>query len=555
MLLLLAPTALVAQQAAVQAQVNPAATQQGNLQTQKFEQLQKQLGAGKNPTAPSIAGARGAARAPAAGTGPSFQLNRIVTNRSAILSPAAIARALAPFEHRRVHFADLESAVAALNQLYQQRGILTARAVLPRQTVHNGIVRIQLIEARLGQVRVLGAKQTPSSFYLRRLQARPGELLRLPRLRKDLILLNTSNDVAVRALLRPGRRFGTTDLVLEVAEPPSFALEPSFDNVGRASIGLQRLGMGARFESLLGDRDPLSLSSSWATGTFSQSLDYSVPLTVAGTRLDMGGDFSGIRIRSGQLQTLGITGNSLDYHMGLTQPLLAREGLVVNGTAQLQITRSLTRSNQFQLSRDLVQDVALGGNLQWFDANGVWIANDTLTFGASSLAGSHGFGKESLSLARQQRLWPDWTEILRFSGQTRWFSGAQGLPLVEQFQLGGLSSVRGYPEGWQIANTGYALTTELDYPLPLRQFFFGGAFSRGLHGAVFADHGGIFGLPGATRDLYLTSAGLGIVFSSPYLDGRLDWAAPLENRDGLKKVGFDFYLQPRLPRDWYRFWR
>ena len=30
---------------------------------------------------------------------------------------------------------------------------------------------------------------------------------------------------------------------------------------------------------------------------------------------------------------------------------------------------------------------------------------------------------------------------------------------------------------------------------------------------------------------------------------------PTENRDGLPKVGFDFYLQPHPPASWLTFWR
>ncbi|HET9783845.1 MAG TPA: POTRA domain-containing protein [Terriglobales bacterium] len=526
-----------------------AAVQQGAKTTRDFEQLQKQLGRRDNPTQPEITPPTTAATG-ASAAGASFELDHIVTTASAILSPAEITHALAPYHHRQVTLADLNRAVAALNALYREKGVLTARAVLPRQQVEGGVVRIELIEARLDQVRVLGARQTAASFYRDRIHATTGDLVRLPELKHDLILLNTGNDVTARALLAPGRRFGTTDLVIQVQEPPLYSLQPTLDDSGRSSIGLRRIGLSLRQESLLGYRDAFTVASTWAMGTFSQMVAYSLPLNTLGTRLTMGADFSGIRIRAGQLQSLGITGNSLDFHLDLSHPLLARAGLVLSGTAGYQVTRSLTRSNAFPLSRELVQAVNLGVNLQAFDGSGVWLATGMLSFGSGSLAGHHGFGKETLALAREQRLWPGYTNILRLTGQSRLFAPTSGLPLVEQMQVGGLATVRGYGEGWQIADTGYAFTDELDYPLPLRQYFFGGAFSRGLEGAVFADHGGIFGVAGPQRDLYLTSAGLGVVFNSPYLSGRLDWAAPLENRAGLPKVGFDFYLQPRIPSGW-----
>ncbi len=560
-LLLCAGAALQAQGAqaaqAVQGALGAAAVQQGNRQTNRFEREQRRLHSGANPTQPQIKGAAPAPAAAPAASGPSFQLRRLVTSPSAILTPAQIASVTDRYRNRRVTLADLQHAVALINALYAKQGIITARAVLPPQHVVNGVVRIQLIEARLDRVAVAGARDTAPAFYLNRVHLRPGQLLRLDALRRDLILMNSGDNVQVRALLAPGRAFGTTDLVLQVAEPPRYSLLPSFDNIGRASIGLQRIGLLAENTSLFGDRDALALSSSWATGTFSQTASYNIPLTVGGAALNFGEAFSGIRVRSGQLKTLGVTGNSVELTSGISQPLAVRQGFVLTGSAAFDFIRSATRSSGFPVSRQIVQAGDFGGSLQWFDRQGAWIASDRVTFGTVNQTGMHVFGLDALSLVRQERMGSGFLGIFRFSGQAPFFAPPGGLPLVEQLQLGGIASVRGYPEGWQIGNKGYAFTTELDAPLPLRQYFFGGSFSRGLEGAIFMDNGGMFGLPGPRSGpaampshLYFTSVGLGVVFNVPYFTGRLDWAAPLENRAGLPKVGFDFYLQPHVPMSW-----
>jgi hemolysin activation/secretion protein len=549
--------------AALRAQgtVGAAAVQQGNQQTNQFERQQRRLHSRANPANPSIVHAAPKPAAAPAAAGPSFLLRRLVTTPSAILTPAQIASVTRSYRNRRVTLADLQHAVAQFNALYAKAGVITARAVLPPQHVVNGIVRIRLIEARLDRVAVIGARDTAPAFYLNRVHARPGQLLRLNNLRRDLILINSGNNVQVRALLAPGSAFGTTNLVLQVAEPPRYAVLPSFDNIGRASIGLQRIGLTAEDTSLFGDRDALSLAASWATGTFSQTASYSIPLTTGGAAMSLSEAFSGIRVLSGSLKTLAVTGNSVELSTGISQPLAVRQGFVLTGSSAFDLIRSATHSSGVPVSRQIVQAGDFGGNLQWFDNQGAWIASDRLTFGTVNQTGMHVFGLDALSLVRQERMGGGYLGIFRFSGQAPFFNPPSGLPLVEQLQLGGIASVRGYPEGWQIGNTGYAFTTELDAPLPLRRYFFGGSFSRGLQGAVFMDHGGIFGLPGprtgprtgpgaVARDLYLTSIGLGVVFDIPYFTGRLDWAAPLENRAGLPKVGFDFYLEPKLPMSW-----
>lgn len=532
------------------------AVQQGAQQTEQYERLQQQLQRRGDPTHPRISQGGSGGAAPAAG-GPSFHLDHLVTNASAILTPAEIASITDRYRNREVRLADLDRAVAEINALYEKKGILTARAVLPRQQVENGVVRIELIEARLDRVAIVGARQTPASFFLNRIHARPGQLLRLHALQHDLILLNTGNGVQARALLRPGSNFGTTDLVVEVQEPDAFSLTPSFDDVGRASVGLRRLGLALGDANLLGDRDVLSLGTSWATGTFSQSAAYSVPLTSEGLRLTVGADYAGIRVLSGQLRTLAITGASTDTSLTLSQPLVARTGFMLTGTAALHFSISNTESAGVAISRQEVESGTLGAEAQTFDRTGVWMASDALDFGTLEAPGHNNFAKDSASLVRQEILGGGFSTLLRFSGQARIQAPKAGLPLVEQLQLGGISTVRGYPEGWQIADVGYGLTTELDGPLPLRQYFFGGAFSRGLQGAIFLDNGAVYGLPGVhsgpratPRYLDLSSTGLGIIFNTPWLSGRMDWAAPLQNRDGLPKVGFDFYLQPRPPQSW-----
>ncbi|MGH9392667.1 MAG: ShlB/FhaC/HecB family hemolysin secretion/activation protein, partial [Terriglobales bacterium] len=426
--------------------------------------------------------------------------------------------------------------------------------VLPQQQLTRApggaVVRIELVEARLDQLRILGARSTNPDFFRARLHARPGALLRLPQLRRDLILINTGNDLQARALLQPGRSFGTTDLVVQVQEPAAVSLVPSFDDVGRSNIGLRRLGLALRDDSAFGERDTFTAGASWATGTLSTTAAYSFPLTVGGTRLSLAADYAGIRILNGQLKNLGVRGHSTDFSLGLSQPLVVRPGFVFHQTAAFDVMQSITSSNGFGISNQTVFAGEFGGDLQWFDSQGVWIASDTVAMGGVNLGGPHSFARDSAALTREENLGGEYTGLIRFSGQTRLFAPKGGLPLVEQLQVGGLSTVRGYPEGWEIADTGYAITNEMDYPLPLRQYFFGGAFSRGLKGAVFADHGGVFGLAGKQRRLYLTSIGAGVIFSTPWLGGRLDWAAPLENRAGLPKVGFDFYLQPRIGLGW-----
>lgn len=63
-----------------------------------------------------------------------------------------------------VSLQDLFDAVAAINRLYDARHQPTARAILPPQTVSDGTVRIRLVEARIGELRVGGTTWLRDDF-------------------------------------------------------------------------------------------------------------------------------------------------------------------------------------------------------------------------------------------------------------------------------------------------------------------------------------------------------------------------------------------------------
>ncbi|MBL9135554.1 MAG: ShlB/FhaC/HecB family hemolysin secretion/activation protein, partial [Verrucomicrobiales bacterium] len=92
-------------------------------------------------------------------------------------------------------------------------------------------------------------------------------------------------------------------------------------------------------------------------------------------------------------------------------------------------------------------------------ANGVGDSEDFRGLAYSKDARSE-FGRATLSVARDQKLWRDWSLMLRANGQA-----ATG-PLIsnEQFAVGGLNSVRGYYEGDEYGDAGWFGSIELRTP-------------------------------------------------------------------------------------------
>ena len=126
------------------------------------------------------------------------------------------------------------------------------------------------------------------------------------------------------------------------------------------------------------------------------------------------------------------------------------------------------------------------------------------------------------------------------------------MPSTEQFQLGGLASVRGYTEGLLVGDKGYFVSAEVNFPLrPTGGDASDDLFGGQVRGAVFLDHGGAFPYKGngqgRSKDDYLTSFGFGALFNfTKMLTGQLYVGFPTAERRGESDPRVHFTLQMPL---------
>ena len=469
---------------------------------------------------------------------PRFFLRTVQVDSSSILSPEDLTAVLRRYENREATLGDLNSIVADINKLYQSRGFVTATALLPPQTVVNGLVRIQLIEARLGKVIVKNNRHTRSSYFTDRLPMKPGDLLQINQVQQSLTLFNQENDVAVRAMLQPGERLGATDLVLTAQPAPWQTLSCSFDDSGISSMGSDRLGVTETIGSVIGYRDPLSAGGYWSTGMWATFASYNFPLTAGGMRLGPTFSYNNITIQHSPLQKLGVNGSFYDLSLRLSRPYRIYNRFVVTAFIAPHYQVSTLRSESYSLSNVPVRSVETGVDLQAPDARGFWSGNVALSGGDYDAAGLHTFVKVSGAVTRYQNLPRGFTLLFRGQGQGK-AADPQPLPPSQQFQIGGIASIRGYPEGSLIADDGYLASAELGTPLPLGvKKLFGVPLNQRFRSAWFVDHGSAF--TGA-RALRLTGAGGGLVVNlSRMIQGRVYLGTPLEDRSQYKSLEIHF---------------
>ncbi|RZJ14380.1 MAG: ShlB/FhaC/HecB family hemolysin secretion/activation protein, partial [Haliea sp.] len=94
-----------------------------------------------------------------ADSGPRFAITAYQVDGNTLLPAAEVERLLAPYTGPGRAFRDVRLAVDALQQAYRRAGIQVVVVQLPEQELTQGVVRVKVVEPRIGRVRVEGNRE------------------------------------------------------------------------------------------------------------------------------------------------------------------------------------------------------------------------------------------------------------------------------------------------------------------------------------------------------------------------------------------------------------
>ncbi|MCZ4315717.1 BamA/TamA family outer membrane protein [Comamonadaceae bacterium G21597-S1] len=438
-----------------------------------------------------------------------FPVREIRFTASDILTAQELDAIARDYQGRELAFGDLQVLTARVNALYQAQGIVTAQAIVPPQDVSGGVVTIRLVEGRVGAINLVGNDSTDAGYVTDRIGLQPNQLVRLKPLEDDLIRFNRTNDAQLRAELKPGTQFGTTDLNLTMVEPPRHDLRFFLDNSGGDATGKWRSGLAYMNRSLLGWRDQLTLNASRAAGQESYGLGYSVPINRSGGRLGVSWNKDLVDTKFGPLAPLHVTGRSVALGLSVRQPVHVDQALQVDLVANASRRTGTSWISGVFLQETETTDASIGAELQATDTQGAWFASYTHTGGKARVSGAardDRFWVGRGSLRRTQILGERVSLRASFNFQ---HTGSPLLPASQQFFIGGETSVRGYATGAYGGDSGHSLSLELHHPLGM------GAPDVANSGFFFVDHGRVkpFRPPASLLRPHdeLTSVGWGIL--------------------------------------------
>lgn len=249
---------------------------------------------------PLLAAAVGAAwGAPDAGAVPHFDISRFDVSGNTLLDAAAVDAALAPFAGRQRDFGDIQRALEALEAAFHARGYSLVRIELPEQQLNGGVVRLRVVQVRIGRVGVDGNVYVDGANVRRALPALvEGGSPNLAQVSQGLRLANENPARKIKLTLQSGAADDAVDARLEVADERPWKGMLNLDNSGARESGKTHLGAVLQHANLWGRDHVLSLQYSTTLEQPSRvsvyGFGYHVPLYALGDSIDAFASYSDV---------------------------------------------------------------------------------------------------------------------------------------------------------------------------------------------------------------------------------------------------------------------
>jgi hemolysin activation/secretion protein len=415
--------------------------------------------------------------------GGTVRVERYEVSGATVLGTAELDAIVAPYRGRDVTWSDLAAMRDAITLAYVKRGYVSSGAVIPDQTIENGIVRVEIVEGTVGKINVETDGRYRTSTLAHRLERVASGPANVPAIETELKLLQQDERIrSVNARLLPGETRGSSLLDVKVAERRPWAVALDLGNDGVPSVGSERARLSGSFAGLAGIGDRLHGSVAATDGSYEGDLGYDLPLGSRGTSLAVYGRGSTGRIVEEPFEPLDIRSDTWTFGATVRQSLQRSptHGWNLTFGAEMRRSESYLLGTGFSFSEGTEEGVAkitvvrLGQ--EWFHRTprSALALRATESFGLDALGATVNEGNgipdgQFVSLLLQAQ-WArrfsskDALLILRLDGQ------ASSAPLfgLEQLAVGGRASVRGYRETTLVRDQGAVGSAEMRFPIVRR---------------------------------------------------------------------------------------
>jgi hemolysin activation/secretion protein len=401
-------------------------------------------------------------------------VSRIVVEDAALMSPEELAKITTKYENRGLSLDEIQQIADVITAAYRKKGYITSRAYVPVQTVQDNTLVIKVLEVKSGDVQIQGNKYFKDLRLRRELGVEPGGYFDFSALQQALIYINEHPDRKARAVLVPGKKPGTTDIVIDVAERRPFHAGFEYDNYGSRFVNKNRYSLILEHNNLLGFDDMAYFKAQISDDSrlLLQQFRYMFPIT---QKWDLGFYAVNSKLKLGkEFDSLDAEGDAQVYGLFSSHTIVKREDIEFKLNFGFDYKSIENEILGVQTSKDDLRVVKAGMDFDFEDLWGRNILSAEIDSGIpdfwggseakdpmASRTGAGGrFDKGNFTFFRLQPLPKTmallWKNIAQYSNHN--------LPASEQFQAGGAYSVRGYPVAEHFGDSGIYSALELSMP-------------------------------------------------------------------------------------------
>jgi len=495
--------------------------------------------------------------------GPGVHVDGFRITGSTIFSDEELAAAVAEWAGREIRSEDLILVRNAITKLYIDAGYVNSGAVLPDQDFEAGIVELRVVEGTLGEVRIKGNEQFRDRYLRDRIRRGASVPLNATKLSRQLKILQQDPRIErIAARLAPGSEPGSSILYLEVEESSRFTLDLRASNYEPPSIGGYAGQAEFGISSLTGFGDSLRGVFTGGEGILRYDSYFDIPLNRFDTTLALATRYAKARVVEAPFDELDIESRFRSYQIGLHQPIYESPTSYVKlgAIADWRDTRTELLDARFDFPGSGAEDgrttaTVLRFVFDWVrrDERQVFAVRSQTSWGIDALGATvHGKNEPDGKFVSWllQLQWARRYSFLDLETVFRTDLQLANSPLLtmEQFAVGGYSTVRGYRQNQVVADQAAVTSAEVRIPV-WRRPDLGGTVSL----APFVDYAHVWDQRDRLldRSRNLASVGIGLRWDMPrFVSARVYWGHNLTDSitsGDLQDDGLQFLVTVSLP--------
>ncbi|MEL7049880.1 MAG: BamA/TamA family outer membrane protein, partial [Pseudomonadota bacterium] len=224
------------------------------------------------------------------------------------------------------------------------------------------------------------------------------------------------------------------------------------------------------------------------------------PIGTEGARLGVSYDRGKLAIIDGPFVQLDVEGKSQSGSLNYTNPVFIDETWIVQASLAGSYGKSETTNSDVKVTDDVVKDITPGLSIQYTGDGVSAVVSPTLAF-VNSKSNIFDESRNVMLFKGTASAYIDLPDGFSVSSEGSWqMTGSRLIPGSQLFQIGGPTTVRGYPSGAAAGDEGYLFNLEVYKDMS--------DVLDGLNTFAFLDHGAVYAT--FPRKRMATSIGVGL---------------------------------------------